>query len=207
MSGLHYLSTEDFIIAKGIKGPVLCNTIRGFSLILFYSDKCPHSRALLPIFKRLPGSVGSCQFGMINVDRNMHCIGMSKRTIAPVEYVPYVVLYVNGKPYMSYKGPHEMEDIKRFIFDVSQNVSKKLHASAVGSGAAQAGRVAPVIRHDAKKAIPEYTLGSPLCGDDKVTYLEFSPAEGYKSHEGGKTQAGGYVAGSKVLIGFDGYQR
>ena len=71
MSGLLFLQTQDFSIQKGTKGDILCHSIRGLSLVIFYSTNCQYSRTLIPIFKRLPGQVGGCQFGMINVRLNM----------------------------------------------------------------------------------------------------------------------------------------
>ena len=35
MSGLLFLQTEDFGIQQGQKGPILCHSIRGISLVLF----------------------------------------------------------------------------------------------------------------------------------------------------------------------------
>ena len=81
MSGLLFLQTEDFSIQQGQKGPILCHSIRGISLVLFYSINCQYSRELIPIFKRMPGQLGGCQFAMINVSAQKHIIGMSKATI------------------------------------------------------------------------------------------------------------------------------
>jgi hypothetical protein len=99
MSGLLFLSSDDFLIGKGTKGDILCNSIPGFSLILFYSTQCSHCQTLIPIFKKLPGTINGCQFGMINISTNKECIRMASNTIAPIIYVPYIVLYVQGKPY------------------------------------------------------------------------------------------------------------
>ena len=109
MSGLLFLTSDDFNVQRGVKGPILCNNIRGFSLILFYSTQCEYCQNLIPIFKQLPGSVGGCQFGMINVSHNKQCVLQSRETIAPITEVPYVIMYVNGKPYIRYKGPHDLE--------------------------------------------------------------------------------------------------
>ena len=43
--------------------------------------------------KQLPGTVTGCQFGMINVSKNKKTIRMSKNTITPLTYVPYIILY------------------------------------------------------------------------------------------------------------------
>lgn len=90
---------------------------------------------------------------------------MSKGTIAPITYVPYIVLYVNGVPFMSYKGPHDLTEIKRFVFEVGQSVQSKTQF------------VNPNVKKGIRESIPEYTIGRPLYGeDDKVCYLEFGTA-------------------------------
>lgn len=162
MSGLLFLGTDDFRILKGTKGPILCNLIEGFSLILFYSKQCPHCQELIPIFKRLPGSIGGCQFGMLNVSQNKDVIRLSTQTIAPIEYVPYVILYVNGKPFMRYQGPPDINEIRRFVFEIAQNVNSKQQFSS------------EKVKEDPKNpksGIPAYTIGHPLYGTDNVTYL------------------------------------
>ena len=74
MSGLLFLTADDFQLVKGVKGNIMCTGIQGFSLILFYSVQCEHCQSLIPIFKTLPGTVGGCQFGMINVSNNKQCV-------------------------------------------------------------------------------------------------------------------------------------
>lgn len=175
MSGLLFLTADDFQLFRGTKGSIMGTSIPGFSLILFYSTQCEHCQTLIPIFKRLPGSVGGCQFGMINISHNKRCVMMSRRTIAPIQVVPYIILYVNGKPYMRYKGPQDPKEIARFIVEVSQRAqqSSKRNPKAESK-----------IQKDPKKGIPAYTIGKPLCGpDDDVCYLEFDNAYGKTSQE------------------------
>jgi hypothetical protein len=166
MSGLLFLSSDDFHIQKGVKGNVMCHGIQGFSLILFYSTHCVHCQTLIPIFKSLPGTIGGCQFGMINVSTNKKCVDMCRDTIAPIKYVPYIVLYINGKPFMVYKGPSDANEIRKFIVEVANNVQKKQQFSK------------EVVKNDPKKAIPEYCIGVPLKGDENICYLDF--CEAYK---------------------------
>jgi hypothetical protein len=164
MSGLLFLTSEDFTISKGTKGNILCHSIPGFSLILFYSTQCEHCQLLIPIFKKLPGTIGGCQFGMVNVGANKAVVRMSKETIAPITYVPYIVLYINSKPFMSYRGPHDAGEIRRFVFEIAQKVNSKQKFSDEAA-----------IKEDPRGGIPAYTIGHPLCGDD-VCYLEFDEA-------------------------------
>ncbi len=126
----------------------------------------------------------------------MLCIEMSKSTISPIKYVPYIALYVNGKPYMVYKGPQGLEEIRRFIFDVSQSVTKKQKpaSAATAPGA--------VIRENPKAGgLHEYCLGVPLYGDDNVTYLEFDTKDGYKTHDPNKPVTSGYADAARVVYG------
>lgn len=168
MSGLLFLTDDDFVIQKGTKGNIMCNMIPGFSLILFYSTHCEHCQHLIPIFKKLPGTIAGCQFGMINVSTNRGCLEKAKHTIAPVRYVPYIVLYVNGKPFMEYQGPAELGEIQRFIIDTTKNLTKKQTFSQQRQQVPQKG----------KKKIPKYTIGIPVYGkgNDNVCYLEFGTA-------------------------------
>lgn len=165
MSGLLFLTSEDFEVNKGTKGNILCNSIQGFSLILFYSTQCEHCQNLIPIFKQLPGSIGGCQFGMINVSHNKKCIILSRDTISPITVVPYIILYMNGRPYMRYQGPHDKNEIIKFIVEVSKNLQAKQHF--VND---------PNIKEKPRGKIAECSTGQPLCGDDKVCYLEFDDA-------------------------------
>lgn len=180
MSGLLFLSSEDFHVARGTKGNILCTGIAGFSLILFYSTQCEHCRTLIPIFKQMPGTIGGCQFGMINVSNNKKCVRMSRETIAPITYVPYVVLYVNGKPFMRYQGPHDPNEIRRFVIEVSQKIQTKQKFASEN------------VKEDARGGgIPAYTIGHPLYGpDDKVCYLDFDDAYGNDKKQGGGRQGG-----------------
>jgi thiol-disulfide isomerase/thioredoxin len=167
MSGLLFLTSDDFNTQRGAKGPIMCTNIQGFSLVLFYSTQCEHCQSLIPIFKRLPGSVGGCQFGMINVSHNKQCVMLSRQTIAPIKEVPYILLYINGKPYMRYRGPHDPREIGRFIVEVSQKVNNNQNFEQDDKR----------VQKDPRGGIPAYTTGHPLCGpDEKVCYLEFETA-------------------------------
>ena len=163
MSGLLFLSNEDFVLSKGTKGNILCTSIPGFSLILFYSTQCPHCQNLLPIFKRLPGSINGCQFGIINVSTNKSCIRMSKDTITPITYVPLIIFYINGRPYHKYNGPPLESEIRRYVFEVAQMLQKKQKFSE------------EQVKEDIRGHIPAFTIGIPKC-DENICYLDFDEA-------------------------------
>jgi thiol-disulfide isomerase/thioredoxin len=164
MSGLLFLTSEDFVIGRGSKGPILCTNItNGISLVLFYSTQCTFCHTLIPIFKTLPGTLPGCQFGMINISQNRKVIQLAKDTIAPIEYVPYILLYINGKPYMKYNGPYDINEIRRFVVEVAKSVQKNQKFSSTN-----------VVQN--KKSIPSYSIGVPLYGREDVCYLDFDNA-------------------------------
>lgn len=165
MNGLLFLTSEDFNIGDGVKGPILCHGINAFSLILFYSTKCVHCEALIPIFHQLPGTIIGCQIGIINVSTNKKVLEMAKNTISPIEYVPYIVLYVNKRPYMRYNGPRDINEIRKFVYEVTKNIKNNQAFSKDKVKEPKSGR-----------GIPQYCIGKPLYGEDEVCYLKESEA-------------------------------
>ena len=167
MSTLLFLQSDDFSVQKGMKGDILCHTIKGYSIVLFYSTQCVHCHSLIPVFKQLPGTIANCQFAMINVSMQKNVILMSRTTIAPITVVPYIMFYVNGKPYSKYPGKHDPNEIKRFIMEISRSLQGKQKFFEDESTSKQS----------TKRQIPDFTSGIPkeLC-DDEVCYLEFDTA-------------------------------
>jgi thioredoxin-like negative regulator of GroEL len=165
MSGILYLTSDDFQIQTGNNGNLLCTEIKNYSLILFYYTECVHCKTILPIFKRLPDSIHGCQFGIINVGLNKSVVEKSKNTVNPIKYVPYIVFYVEGKPYMIYKGPYSIEEIGKFIMEVVKNLKdNRLEFSKQ-----------KVVQEDGNR-IPSYCIGKPICGNGNVCYLDFTKA-------------------------------
>jgi len=125
MSGILFLGNDDFCVRAGEKGNMLClSGWKGLTLIMFYSKECKFCDNLILKFKQLPTIVNGCKFGMVCVNRNMEVVEKSRNTISPIEYVPDVILFVDGVPYIRYDGPHEIENIKTFIFTVYERLKK-----------------------------------------------------------------------------------
>jgi hypothetical protein len=165
MSGLLFLQACDFSVQSGQRGDIVCNNIRGISLVLMYSTKCHHCQNLIPIFKRLPGTIGGCQFGMINVTVETDIVLMSRNSISPIKYVPLIILHVNGKPFIRYDGPHTENDIRAFLIEVTNKLQTKEKFSVDKTKDSKNNR-----------EIPAYTVGVPLYGDEDEFYLEFNEA-------------------------------
>lgn len=168
MSALLFLSSEDFGLQRASKGQALCHSIPGFSLILFYSTHCDHCQKLIPIFKKLPGTIGGCQFGMLNVSMNKEVVGMSRESTTPITYVPYIMFYIDGQPFTAYSGPYQESEIRKFIIEVANTLQKKQQFSK------------EKFKQVNNSQIPVYCIGKPVCGDDQVCYLDFGNAYNIK---------------------------
>lgn len=174
MSGLLFLQSCDFNKQPSSRGgEIVCNNIRGVSLILMYATKCEFCRRLIPIFKRLPGTIGGCQFGMVNIETERELVRLSINSLVPISYVPLIVLYVNGKPFIRYDGAHEEQDIRAFLLDVTNRLQTRERFGNNAAGGAKEGKKA----HNAHgRDIPAFTIGYPLFGDEEDMYKEFDDA-------------------------------
>ena len=177
MSSLLYLTDEDFNVIRGEKGNLLCHSIPGMALILFYHKNCPNCVHLFPIFKTLPNVLSGCQFGIVNIGVQRKVIDMSKQTVMPLQHVPLVLLYINGKPYFKYTGDYDLEKIKGFIFEVQHKLQSKQQFYKKNNNQ-QPQQQDLHFKENAKTGIPEYSLGSPLYGECDVSYLMDKDAYG-----------------------------
>lgn len=172
MNILQQLSSEDFYIGQSSKGgKILCINQKGLVLALFHlnPDRCKWCEEVIPDFKRLPQIQGNCKYALVNLNKFPDVAKMAKTTIAPIDYVPYIVFYVDGKPFIRYEGDRTIKDITEFINDVLTRIQTKRSFS------------------DTKNAkmdtdIPVGSFGIPysvVCDQDKgVCYL--THAEAYK---------------------------
>lgn len=196
-AGLLFLDSDDFFKAEGQKGPIICHKIKGLCLVLYYSTECNNCRKFIPEFKKLPGRIGGCQFGMVNINNNVKLIKLTHNTIAPIHFVPYIMLYVDGKPFIRYDGEHDINMITDFIIDVNTKLKqreqflyqqKKLKMNSMNMNMEQQQKKdfhleevnGIKLRVDTKDRIPAYTVGVPK-KDDELFYFEYN--EAYKNFE------------------------
>lgn len=128
-TGLVYLRKENFGVDKIKEGPVLCNSIKGFSLVLFYSPQhCQYSPSALQEFKRIVGTVNGIVVAVLSIDSAMDVVRLSRNTLTPIEGVPYIMLYHNGIPRQVYPDNYELtaEAIRNFAATVSTRLAQAL---------------------------------------------------------------------------------
>lgn len=167
--GIYFLKTEDFVLKENVKGSLLGlrNPKKGLELILFYSNECQYCDKLLSQYKQLPNIIFGCKFGLLNINHHQEVVELSKNTISPISYVPDLILYVNGLPYIRYDGPSDKDAIKNFIVDIHKKLSN-VPTLNQNEGAQQVEAVNNSFVKEEK--IPEYTIGKPLSGTGRDQY-------------------------------------
>jgi thiol-disulfide isomerase/thioredoxin len=121
---LTYLTPNDYFITQQNE---LANKIPGFSFIFFSSSGCKFCKDVMPSFLRLSQILQGCVFGIMNVDQEeQKIVSMSASTKNKLEFVPYVLLYVNGKPLAPYMPDEDNPDAnfeKMKTFLIAQTTS------------------------------------------------------------------------------------
>jgi thiol-disulfide isomerase/thioredoxin len=196
MSGLYFLTFEDFHLQKFPQGDMVCTKFQGFSLVLFYSTRCEYCKEFIPVFRKLPSLMEGCFFGMMNIDTNRQYLEMSKNSITPIKYVPYVVLYMDGRPILAYQGASDAMEIRRFITDVANNMKKKQGFTKGG------GKAIPITGQKELTELEKYygDIGKPVCGgkDQMVCYINFAEYDNMRGKPGG---GGASTGGSSGMAG------
>lgn len=114
------LTPLNFKVVPTMKGIVLGNDIKGISLVVFYKLNCEKSNTFLQLFDTAMDDNDYCTFAKINADMYLEYIAESTKTKTPinVDNGPYIVIYVDGRPYMSYDGPADNIEIKKLLMYV-----------------------------------------------------------------------------------------
>jgi hypothetical protein len=128
------LSTDDFMLSQSSKGgKILCTEIPGISFVLFHADRCHNCENVIPYFKQMSRSelLTGCKFALCNLARNPALIKMSSQTVAPFEYVPYMMLYYDGRPIARYETDDDEDfnpqDCLEFLQEMIKRLQSKKH--------------------------------------------------------------------------------
>jgi thiol-disulfide isomerase/thioredoxin len=70
----------------------------GYYFVFFTQRTCQYCHTLKPVFDKLDEMTTGCKFVYVDVDQlNQRIVSMSYGTKDPIEYVPLLRLYVDGK--------------------------------------------------------------------------------------------------------------
>ena len=169
MNSLHFLSENDFSIQQGKKGRIMCTNLSGVSLVLFFSKQCVHCFDVFPVYAALPHKISGCQFSVLNISMYPGVASKAQSTIAPITHVPFIILYVNGRPFMKYNGKKTYEDISKFVNEVLSRIQQNKR-----NFSPQQSQQLNVEDND----IPDYASGIPfnMVCEGETCYLTFGEA-------------------------------
>lgn len=129
MNNIIYCNDEDFYLVKGQSGKVLlCNSKYkdGPFFLFFFSTKCANCDTGMEAFTRLVRKFPPhIKFGAININEFPTIISKSAQSCTPLEYVPYLVLYFKGKPFMRYDGEMDTNEMMTFLADAIKIIDQK----------------------------------------------------------------------------------
>ena len=162
MNNILFLNDKDFSTKTVSSGVVITTRITNISVVMFYSPKCQYSRDLMPLFRKLPTTLSGCIFAIANISKYPNIVNISRTTKMPIRYVPLLILFVNGLPYMEYKGEYTIDNIKQFILDTSNSVYNNIPRETMKH----------VTQHP-DHPVPVYSLGIPIF-TGIANYVEFN---------------------------------
>lgn len=128
------LLPSNFNILKTFKGDVVEFLSKDLTVILFYRNE--EHRKDSDEFKRVFAEIETtgieCKFGIINIDQYPDAAEMASQTKTPITSIPYVVIYAQGRPYMSYQGKIDSVELVKLITYVQlmQTVTASLQFDA-----------------------------------------------------------------------------
>ena len=166
MNTFQFLDDSNFHLSKGQQNKVLlCTNGEGISFVFFYSTKCPNCHPGLEVFRRLKEKFSNqIKFCVVNINENPTIITKSNSSCTPIEYVPYLVVYYNGKPFLRYDSDIELENLITFMVEVMKRIESKVKFS----------KNAPA----EESTVPEYAGGVPynvVC-DKNRCYIKWDKA-------------------------------
>ncbi len=123
---MRHLKTEDFYIDTGKKGKVLCTTQKDIIFVFFHLDgkQCENCEAMLPEFMKLPNLVPQVKYALVDLSKNPEIAKKTTQTIAPIKYVPYLIVFVNNRPFLRYDGGKSSTEMAQFLRELLANIPK-----------------------------------------------------------------------------------
>ncbi len=95
MNNLHHITNNEFYLADGKQGKVLCTTIKGMALVFFHAnpDRCPHCEESIPEFKALPRKIGNCTFALCNLN-SYPVVAARGVLLSSTGYLPFAIFSI-----------------------------------------------------------------------------------------------------------------
>lgn len=161
-----FLTPEDFFIANG----ELHLKAQGYAFIFFMSKNCGFCDDVKPAFNRLSQMIQGCTFAYMDVDqKQQQLVQMSYQTANPIQYVPLLLLYINGRRVGQFFPDEEnpnnnLQKMTNFILSTTKQPTQ--------SGASSSQK-----KEETESGIPKYSIGIPgNLASKRVCYFGYEQA-------------------------------
>ena len=127
MSILH-LTNNDFYVDNGKKGKVMCTTQKDILFAFFHlnDNECSNCTTMIPEFVNVAKRLPQIKYALVNLSKYPEIFKKTVDTIAPIKYVPYLIIFVNNRPFLRYDGGKSSSEMYEFIKELLENMPKYL---------------------------------------------------------------------------------
>lgn len=115
------MNTKNFVIL-GTQNKSLGINIQGPVLVFFKMQTSDPSNEFEPIFTKLAGIDNRVSYGILDVVLNKDVIIWSRSTSTPIQVVPVLILYINGRPFAKFSGTKNIPSLQSFITQALQTI-------------------------------------------------------------------------------------
>lgn len=120
MANIAYLNESDFVVL-GQKQKTLGLSRRGNVLVFFKITNDNNCVEFEPVFAQLARKEQRVTCATLDVIQNRGVLNISRQTTTPINSVPVLILYVNGKPLAKFNGTRNLPSIQNFISNALQS--------------------------------------------------------------------------------------
>lgn len=119
MSSILWLDAKDFTTQFINNKKYLFTKIRGISIVLFYSDKCPHCPPYFQLIKTAATSMSGYILGFFPI-RSQEAQQLCKGFISGV---PSIIIFVDGQPSSKYEGSPNLNQFLKEIDEMTKRIA------------------------------------------------------------------------------------
>lgn len=112
---VHGLSEQHFSLVGQQKKSMILNISQQPVLVFFKTNECPACSNFEPLFNSLSNNEKRVIFAILNLSQYKNVAKMSTVTTTPISAVPFILLYISGKPFARFTGKKDVQSLTSFI--------------------------------------------------------------------------------------------
>lgn len=157
-----FLTPNDFAIQNG---KLVKPNDQGYSFVFLFTNECEWCDDVKPAFNYLSKMIRGVNFAYMDVaQNNWQLRNMSLRTRTPIEYVPLLLLFANGRQIAQFfqdedNPQNNIPKMQNFIMVNTRNHQQQTQSTRIRGGVA--GGSSSGGSNPSSSDIPAYSIGIP----------------------------------------------